>query len=159
MKELKSRTEIASAINFHRYPVLTLDLVDKDEYGLKGCNVLVDFGKFNTGEPWYEKGELRVYRDECRFEIKAFGACLKKDFTYSDYKEILSYANAPIIKADQEILICVYDSNARLAFNPIVLKTGGITKHCSTQITLEPYNARMFLRCAGFKEEEIGYDK
>lgn len=97
MKELKSRTEIAPAINFHRYPVLTLDLVDKDEYGLKGCNVLVDFGKFNTGEPWYEKGELRVYRDECKFEIKAFGACLKKDFTYSDYKEILSYANAPII--------------------------------------------------------------
>lgn len=159
MKELKNRTEIASAINFRQYPVLTLDLTDKDEYGLKGCNVLVDFGKFDTGEPWYEKGELRVYRDECKFEIKAFGTYLTKDFLYSDYEKIIDYANAPIIKADQEILICVYDSNARLAFNPIVLKTGSITKHCSTPIALEPFDAHMFLRCAGFKKEEIGYDK
>ena len=53
MKVLTERTEIASAINFKKYPVVTIDVSKRDDYGIVGCPVCVDAGLFRTGEPQY----------------------------------------------------------------------------------------------------------
>lgn len=44
MKTLTERTEIASAINFKQYPVVTIDVSKRDDYGIVGCPVCVDAG-------------------------------------------------------------------------------------------------------------------
>ena len=46
MKRLTERTEIAKAINFHKYPVVEIDVSKVDEYGIIGTKVLIDNGTF-----------------------------------------------------------------------------------------------------------------
>ena len=140
MKRLTDRTEIASAINFRKYPVVTIDLADVDEYGIKGAKVLIDNGFFKSGEPYYIKAKLRAYSDEKVLQFSQGAEVLSASFTYSDMEEILEYSNAPIIKADQDILICPINSAIREAYAPILLHTGKrIDAHCSTPLTLEKF--------------------
>lgn len=42
--------------------------------------------------------------------FKSYGSCLHADFTYSDMEKMLDYANVPVVKPDQEILVCLVDS-------------------------------------------------
>ena len=139
MKRLNKRTEIGKALNFGEYPVLKIDLNDRDEYGLKGCKVRVDCGTFSTGERYLEQAELRVFRDEKKFRVKAYGGCLSASYCYSDLVKDLEYASAPIIAPDQDIVIVIYDSKTRQAWAPYLVHTGPrVNKHCSTPIGIEP---------------------
>lgn len=144
MEFITERTAIAKALNFGKYPVLTIDLKDRDEYGLVGCKVRVDFGNFSDGEKFYEHAELRVYKDEKVLTFSSYGCCLDANFGYSDIAEMLEYANAPIIKPDQEIIIVITDSVNRTAYPLIKAKTGKINKFCSTPISIEKVDLRAF---------------
>ena len=105
MKFLETRTEIAKAINFKQYPTIRIDVSKTDDYGIVGTHVLIDNGTFRTGEPYYVRATIRAFRDEGYLKFKSYGCCLHADFTYYDMEKILDYANVPVIKADQEILV------------------------------------------------------
>jgi hypothetical protein len=140
MKFLETRTEIAKAINFKQYPTIHIDVSKTDDYGIVGTHVLIDNGTFRTGEPYYVRATIRAFRDEGYLKFKSYGCCLHADFTYYDMEKILDYANVPVIKADQEILVCLLDSVKRLVYKPVVLKTGAqVDPHCQTPLTLEKF--------------------
>ena len=125
MKFLETRTEIAKAINFKQYPTIRIDVSKTDDYGIVGTHVLIDNGAF---------------RDEGYLKFKSYGSCLHADFTYFDMEKILDYANVPVVKPDQEILVCLVDSVKRLVYKPVVLKTGArVDPHCQTPLTLEKF--------------------
>lgn len=152
MKVLTKRTEIAKAINGHKMPVITIDLADADEYGLKSQKVLIDNGTFDDGFPFYLHSEIRAYNDETKFKFSQGGTMIKASFNYYDMAEMLEYRNAPIVKKDEDVIIAVIDSNKKVAYNPIVLHTSKrIDAHCSTPLTFvdEDYSTLPFLIGAG----------
>ena len=140
MKFLETRTEIGKAINFKQYPTIRIDVSETDDYGIVGTHVLIDNGTFRTGEPYYVRATIRAFRDEGFLKFKSYGSCLHAEFTYSDMEKMLDYANVPIIKANQEILVCLVDSVKRLLYDPVVLKTGErVDPNCSTPLGLEKF--------------------
>lgn len=151
MKVLTERTKIASAINFKKYPVVTIDVSKRDDYGIVGCPVCVDAGLFRTGEPHYVRATCRVYRDEQKLTFSRGCVGLSADFGYRDIEEMLEYANAPIIQKDSEMLVVIIDSVKRIAYSPVVVRTGSrVDPHCQTPISLaEPLSFASF-----FKERE-----
>lgn len=133
MKTLTKRTDIATAINFHQYPVIKIDLADTDDYGIKGAKVNIDFG----GD-YFIHAILRAYNDEKVLTTSQHGSMLSASLSYDDYMEMADYANAPIIKADQDILIYLYNSDLRVVYNPSIIHTGSrVDRFCSTPLTLE----------------------
>ena len=124
MKVLSNRTKIAAAINFSQYPVIRIDLSKTDLYGVVGAPVRIDNGTFTTGEPYFVRGYLRTFKDENVLTFDAGGVALKANLSYSDYERMLEYTNAPIVKPDQDILVCMVDSERRLVYDPVVLRTG-----------------------------------
>lgn len=140
MKKLTERTEIAKAINFGKYPVIKIDLSDRDEYGVKGTKVRIDNGTFKSGEAYFVKAEIRAYSDEKILTTSQGCGMLVDRLTYADYMEMTEYANAPIIKANQEILIFLYNSVTKEVYHPVIIKTGNrVDAHCSTPLELEKY--------------------
>lgn len=152
MRMLTERTEIAKAINRHEMPVIAIDLADADEYGLKSQKVLIDNGKFRDGFPFYIHSEVRAYADEKYFKFSQGGTCIKASFGYSDMEEMLAYRNAPIVKADEDVIVVVIDSKKKLVYNPMILHTSKrIDPHCSTPLAFEDkdYTTLPFLKEAG----------
>lgn len=151
MKTLTERTENAPAINFKKYPVVTIDVSKRDDYGIVGCPVCIDAGLFRSGEPHYVKATCRVYRDEQKLTFTSGCVGLSADFGYRDIEEMLEYANVPIIRPDAEMLVVIIDSAKRIAYSPVVVRTGSrVDPHCQTPISLaEPLSFAAF-----FKERE-----
>lgn len=131
------RTEIAKAINGRKMPVVTIDLVEADEYGLKSEPVVIDFGTFDDGFPWMKKAKIRMYADEKKFTFSAGGACITNDFGYSDVMDMLEVRNAPVIKPDEDVLIVVKDSVNRECYIFELHTTKRVNKHCSTPLGFE----------------------
>ena len=155
MKLLTTRQEMAKAMNFGKYPVLSIDLADSDKYGLRGCKLRIDNGFFRTGEPYFVEADLRVYRDEKKLTTSSYGACIHADFGYKDYKEMVDMANTPLIKADQDVVVAIYDSRTKFACKPMIVHTGkSIRQFCSTPLDFEPVDMSEYLRLAGFDLEE-----
>lgn len=152
MRILNERTEIAKTINGHEMPVITIDLADSDEFGLVSKNVLIDNGVYGDGFPYYIKSEVRAYSDESKFKFSQGCFGLSAEFTYSDMVEILEYRNAPIVKADEDVIIAIIDSKERVAYAPMILHTSKhIDPFCSTPLTFEDddYSTLSFLEKAG----------
>jgi hypothetical protein len=140
MKTLKSRTEIAQAINFRRYPVVEIDVSDRDDYGIRGTKVLIDNGTFHDGTPFLIQAELRSYNDEQVLKFSAGGFGISSSFGYSDIAEMLDYANAPVIHKDEDILIVPINRKTRTAYAPVILHTGNrVSANCMTPLQLEPF--------------------
>ena len=152
MKMLKTREEIAMAMNFRKYPVLHIDLADADCYGLKGCKVRIEAGTMSNGLPRTVHATLRVFRDEKTPTFQSGCTCLSSSFTYSDYAEMVEYAQAPLIAADQDVVIAIYDSRTKAAYNPILVHTGNkVSPHCVTPLTIERVDMTHYLLAAGIK--------
>lgn len=136
MKLLTNRYEIADAINIKRLPTVRVDLADADEYGLVSQKVLIDNGHFNDGTPYLIRSEIRAYSDERKWTFSSYGTTLSSSFTYEDMENMVTYANAPVIKPDTDIVLAVVDSSKRKMFCPVILHTGNrIDPHCSTPLT------------------------
>lgn len=139
MKILSNKTEIAAAINFGQYPVIRIDMSQTDSYGVIGAPVRIDNGTFSTGEPYFVRCHLRIFKDENNLVFNAGGVALKAAISYKDYERMLKYANAPIIKPDQDIMVCMVDSKRRLVCAPVILRTGKrVDPYCVTPLDLEP---------------------
>jgi len=156
---LTDKTDIARTINFRKMPVIKIDLADRkvlfdnDGY-IVSQKVLIDAGYFKTGEPYYIRADIRAYSDEPYFRFHQGCTCLTNSFTYEDMEEILDYSNAPIVKADEDILVCIVHSGKREVYSPMIMHTAKkIDKHCAVPLEFEDYvvnaDARIFLRCAG----------
>ena len=149
MKEIRmsedNRTVIAKALNFNKYPVLTIDLADRDEYGLKGCEVRIDNGTFRSGEKYFINATLRVYNDEKYFSFSAHNVCIKKDFSYSDVERMIKMANTPIIKPDEDIAIIIIDSRLRAAYRLYIVHTDSrISPNCIDPMKIEKVDLSEF---------------
>lgn len=155
MELIKEKQELAMAMNFGKYPVLKIDLADADDYGLKGCKVRIDAGNFPSGEPWFIKAELRVYRDDCKLTTSAAPVGLSANFTHTDYFKMAEYATAPIIKPDQEVVVAIYDSKKAQAYAAVKVRTQKfVSRHCSTPIDFVDADMTPFLWCAGIAPEK-----
>lgn len=135
MRILKERTEIAKAINFGKYPVIKIDLSNRDEYGIRGVKV-----RFDIGKDYYLRGEIRTFNDTKCLVTNLRASMLKSSYSYNDFMEDIEYANTPIIKANQEILICLYSSEFKQVYEPTIIKTAEkINPFCSEPLKLEKY--------------------
>lgn len=135
MKKLSERKEIGKAINFGEYPVIKIDLAEKDDFGIKGTKV-----RFDIGKDYYARGFIRAYKDKGVLVTYLNSTMIKNGYSYNDYLEDIEYANAPIIKEKQEILICLYDSSSKLVFNPVLIYTGDkMDRFCLEPLKLEEY--------------------
>lgn len=135
MKKLTARTEIAKALNFQKYPVIPIDLAQTDEYGVIGTKVRVDFGGDYT-----IRATVRAYSDEKKLVVVSKNVCVANKITYTDIMEDVEYANVPIIKADQEIVVVMYNSKRKEIYAIDIIKTGSrIDRHCLEPIKLEEY--------------------
>ena len=161
MKMLKTPQEIAVAINMHKMPVVRIDLADADEYGIKSQKVLIDNGKFRRLKPTDPDmpdllpAEIRAYVDEKKFTFTSRGCCLSNMFSYYDMEELLDYANAPIIKADSDVVLAIVDSRRKILYSPIILHTGKhIDPHGHTPIEFidKGNDATDYIRDAGCRE-------
>ena len=158
MKYAYTREDIARALNFGTYPVLTIDLADCDEYGLVGSPCRIDFGCFDNGAKWYKRAELRVYRDERKLAFHAWGSCLSASYTYSDFERQAKFAVAPIVKPDSEFVVAVHDSRRRELYAVLVVETKGVNKFCSTPLGVEDVDMSRYVtlanaRYGAWKEE------
>ena len=150
MKYIKDRQELAMTMNFGKYPVLKIDLADADDYGLKGCKVRIDAGTFSDGLPYIITATLRVYCDECKLTTSADPCGLHADFTYHDYEKMVTNAQAPLIKPDQEVVVAVYDSKRKRAFAAILVRTNSfVSKHCTIPLGFEYVDMTPYLLNAG----------
>lgn len=143
--EIQNRTEIARAINFGEYPVLTIDLADRDEYGLVGCKVRIDNGYFRTGERYFVNATLRVWSDEKYLTTSGENDVLKASYGYSDVQEMIEWANAPVIKPDQEVLVIITDSKIKCAYDAYIIRTGAkVSPHSTDPLAFEKLDLSQF---------------
>ena len=142
MKYLTDRTEIAEAINFGKYPVLTLnrenrpnaDICPDSDYAT-GCRVRV---AWDRKEPRYAgmttHGE--IYIDKGKIKISGEGACLSSSFGYTDVMEMAAEANTPIVHAGQTVVV-VEDFPSRKSCTVRMMKVSDrIDIHCMTVASL-----------------------
>ena len=150
MKLLHDRKELALAMNFGKYPVLTIDMADADDYGLKGCKVRIDAGTFNDGEPYFIRATIRAYCDDRRLTTSSPCTCLSASFTWHDYEEMVEFATAPVIKPDQDVVVAVYDSRQHKPYAAFIAHTGKhVSRHCSTPLTFEDADMTPYFMAAG----------
>ena len=127
MKILSKKTEMAEAINFGKYPVLTIDLATDCQYfkgeliGVCGCKVKHSPTKYNDNV-LYERGELRWWRDSKIFSLSSSSSTISSSFSYYDLMEDIEYANAPIVEeTKKEVVIIIHDSKKHKAIFPILV--------------------------------------
>lgn len=152
MRHLTDKTEIATTINYRKMPVVHIDLADADEYGLVSKPVLIDDGR----SVHLIKSSIRAYSDETKFKFSGEIISLHSDFGYGDIAELLDYANAPIVHADEDVLICVTDTKNKKAVLPFVLHTAKrVDSFCDTPLTFidDDYDTKAFLALAGIEQE------
>ena len=110
------RKEVAQLLNFNRYPVLTIDLADKIQWGFKGCKVRIPYGNY------FLHAELEWFENDKKILITKEIPIISNSFGYRDVLEMCEYANAPIIDAGQEVVLVVINSVKHTATAPIMLK-------------------------------------
>lgn len=156
MKTLNTPQKIAVAINMHKMPVIRLDLADADEYGIKSQKVLIDNGTFvGSDMPYLVTASVRAFIDQKKFTFNSYGCLLSSTFGYSDMEKLLETANAPIIKADSDVVLAIVDSRRKIAYNPIILHTGNhVDPHSQNPLDFidEDNDATEYIRAAGCRE-------
>jgi hypothetical protein len=135
MKFLKDREEIAKAINGREIPVVTLDLVDADEYGLVSEPVAINNGFFRDGFPYMIHAHIRCYSDAKKFTFSSGCVGIHSDFGYTDVMEMLEYRNAPVIEADSDVILVIKDSKEKMCYITVMHTSKGVDPHCYTPLT------------------------
>jgi hypothetical protein len=142
MKEyLKDRHEIAKALNFGKYPVLSVDLDNKpfesnDSDFTEGCKCRV---------AWDRKGEYEGMSSRCKLVIEdgkylltGGGACLTADFAMSDFLDLIENANKPLVHKGQIVAVAHYSRKSGVRFVRMMKVSDKMDIHCTTVTTLEP---------------------
>lgn len=145
MKYLTDRTEIAKAINFGKYPVLTLnrenqpykDLYEDTEYSdyAVGCRVRV---AWDRKDPRYEGMTTHgnIYIEKGKIGISGEGACLSSSFGYTDVMKMAAEANTPIVHAGQTVVVVEEIPSKKFCTVRLMKVSDRIDIHCTTVATL-----------------------
>lgn len=131
VKVLSERKDMAKALNFGKYPVLTYDL-DKKE----GCKVIVmkdtrSHGVMRYGCTLYQG---KIKEDDGIFYLLTHATMLTSHVGVDDWLKSAELANAPVIEADQEVAILVHSKEMNFAVVKIV-KSGKVDPSYSTATT------------------------
>lgn len=138
-KVLLERTDIAKALNFGKYPVLSIDIDNvpckEDPSYMLGCNCRVAWDKEGY-EGMSSRCQLDLYNG--KFSLISGGACLKSSYDYEDFIKDVESANTPLVHKGQEVVIAMYSSKLKTYIGVKVLKVSDrIDTNCITVATLE----------------------
>lgn len=132
MKYLTEREQIATAMNFGKYPVLYIDLDDRKFDGsdyAKGFPVKVAWDR-----PAYPgmttRGEL--YIENGRYGIGNDAACLHKDFGRSDIIEDARWAMVQTIHTGQAVILIEDHTKTKECGVRVMKVADKLDVHCST---------------------------
>lgn len=128
---LTDRKDIAKAMNFGKYPVLTYDL-DEEKGGSKARVI-----KQTSRGPLPYNCQLFMgsqTKNDGVFYLMTKASILKGNVGVCDYIEDAEFANAPVIDNGQEVAILVYSKERSISF-VIMAKAGRIDPSYSTATT------------------------
>lgn len=143
MKYLTDRREIAEAINFVKYPVLTLNRENRpyakerpDSDYATGCRVRVAWdhkdpryaGMTTHGNLYIENGKLKISSE---------GSCLSASFGYYDVMRMAAEANAPVIHKGQKVVVVEEWPSLKKCTVRIMQVADYVDTHCMVATTLE----------------------
>ena len=136
---LKDRHEIAYAMNFRKFPVLSLNRENRpyeDSDYCTGCRCRVAWDDKN---PRYADMTTHgnVYFEDGKYGISGDSTCLSASFGYTDVMRMLVEANAPIVHKNQ-LVVLVEDFPSNGSCYVSVMKVSNwIDIHCMTVARLE----------------------
>lgn len=138
MKEILKREEFAKEVNFGKHPVLTIDMSKEGFMNAiyTGCKVRIDNGNFRTGERFLARGEFIYNKQEDKFEVANYGICISARFCYEDAMKDIEYAQAPIVKDGEEVIIVKHNSETK-DIRVFIATAKLYDIHCSTMMTFE----------------------
>ena len=138
MKLLKERTEIAKAMNFGKYPVLRINLEDHAGFDTTdycvGEKVRVAYESKRYGE-MHTRG--KIYIEKGKVAISSNSTCVHSDFGYTDVMEMAEWANTPVVRAGQEVVVIMYIPTAKMCIVRMMKVGDRIDPHCMVAVTLE----------------------
>lgn len=143
MKYLTDRHEIGEALNFGKYPVLTLnrennpcsDIAPNSDYAV-GCRVRVAWDKKDSRYAGMTtKGE--IYIENGRIAISQGASTLKASFGYKDVMEDVAWANAPVVHKGQEVVLVEEWPSKKQCTVRIMKVHDSINIHCETVAVLD----------------------
>lgn len=128
MKVLTERKEIAQALNFGKYPVLTYDADKKEGSKARVTNESSRYGTMTYNCVLYRGKQTE---DDGAFYLLTEPSMLSSSVSVRDWIESAEFANAPIINPDTEVAILVYSKVLNVTSVHIV-KSGKVDATCST---------------------------
>lgn len=130
MKILTDRKEIAQALNFGKYPVLTYDL-DAN----KGSKAVVTKESARYGTMRYnctlQRG--KITEDDGILYLSTRASILSAHVGVEDYLKDAEYANAPVIESNTEVAVLLYSKKSGVAVVQMV-KSGKADPSYSTAV-------------------------
>ena len=140
MMYLTDRHEIAAAMNFGKYPVLTINLDNRpfeDSRYAKGCRVRVAWDhKDSRYAGMTTHGNLFLDEDG-KLKIGGDGAMLKASFGYSDVMKMAAEANVPVVHKGQGVVVVMDIPSTKTCLVRMMKVSDRINIHCQTVATLE----------------------
>lgn len=145
---LMERTEIAKAINFCKYPVLSIDLENqpykddiaaagrKDTY-VKGCECRVAWDHADSRYAGMtSKCQLIIENGE--YKLTSWGCMLTADYTLFDFLESVKVANTPLVHKGEIVAVAHYSKISGVKFVRLMQVSKRIDTNCQVVATLNP---------------------
>ena len=140
---LTDRQEIAYAMNFGKFPVLTLNRenrpfadISPDSDYCHGCKCRV---AWDSKEPRYEGMTTHghVYMEDGKYRISGSGACLHASFGYTDVIDMVEEAHATVVHKGQTVILIEDFPSLKICVVRVFNVSKRIDIHCSTVASLE----------------------
>ena len=124
------RKELAKAINFGKYPVLTMEIGHpmkgwEGHHVYEGCKLRIpcafDHSYFHDCYlSMFGEDQTDMYRDHphcyTKLHINSKPACLSSSFGIHDLDEMVEYAQTPIVEPGQTVVVVFKDSVRNIRF-------------------------------------------
>lgn len=143
MKYLTDRREIAEAINFGKYPVLTLNRENRpyakerpdSDYAI-GCRVRV---AWDHKDPRYARMTTHgnLYIENGKLKISGEGSFLSASFGYHDVMKMVEEANTPILHKGWRVVVVEEWPSQKKCTVRIMRVARCVDTHCMVATTLE----------------------
>ena len=147
---ITNRQKIADAMNFGKYPVLSMEIgTPPPGWGpytnYEGCKVRIRFAR---RKDLYNVCTLNMFGDEQDPEIREFPyrwdkihlsngpTCLDASFGFSDVQEMLENANAPWVEPGQEVIVVFNDSVNKTCWIRKMVVSDHVSDFCATVTTI-----------------------